>query len=389
MILVDHPYVSDLLRRTIMDHNLPVVLTPAALNLGFESAPGAISETAAIELVKQRPNTRVLSNSENAIGWVAENLKFTGLPEAIDLFKNKVRFRQLLEPMYPDFRFKEISPGEIPNLDPRDIGHPFVLKPAVGFFSLGVHVINQPEDWPQALNKIQGQLDNPHQFYPAEVLDSSSFILEEIITGTEYAIDAYFDGEGVPVITNILEHLFSSDADVSDRVYMTSEKIVRENLAPFTGWLASVGNLVGLRDFPVHVEVRVNAAGQITPIEINPMRFGGWCTTADLTAMAYDFNPYVAFLADQRPDWDAIFSTRHDKVFSLVVLDNSTGLAPSSIKSFDFEKLSATFAKPLEIRPIDHNKHPLFGFLFAETAAENPEELKRILHSTLVEFTQQ
>ena len=129
-----------------------------------------------------------------------------------------------------------------------------------------------------------------------------------------------------------------------------------------------MGDLAGLRNFPVHVEVRVDAAGKIVPIEINPLRFGGWCTTADLTAMAYGFNPYLAFLDDQRPDWPAIFAARQDRLYSLVVLDNTTGIEPGSIREFDFDaRLASRFHKPLEIRPVDHRRFPIFGFLFTET----------------------
>ena len=110
MILLDQPYVSDILRRTVIDHALPIVLTPADRELGFAEAPGAIGERAAIDRLRDDPHTRVLSNSENAIGWVAGNLDFTGLPAAIDLCKNKLTFRRLLKDMYPDFRFREVGP---------------------------------------------------------------------------------------------------------------------------------------------------------------------------------------------------------------------------------------------------------------------------------------
>ena len=256
----------------------------------------------------------------------------------------------------------------------------------MGFFSLGVHMVTRPEEWPQVQEKLALQLASPSRLYPAEVLDTSSFILEEIITGTEYAIDAYFDGDGHPVITNILEHLFSSATDVSDRVYLTGEDTIRNNLDRFTGFLADVGKLAGLKNFPVHVELRVDEAGTIVPIEINPLRFGGWCTTADLTALAFGFNPYVAFLEDLRPDWEAIFSTRKGKAYSIVVLDNSTGLAGNSILSFAIEDLAKRFHKPLAIRPVNHTRHPLFGFIFTETPADDLSELNWILHSDLREF---
>ena len=171
MILLDHPYVSDILRRTVVEGALPVVLTPAARELGFADAPGAISEQAAIDRLRDDPHTRVLSNSENAIGWVAANLGFTDLPAAIDLCKNKLSFRHLLRDLYPDFRYREVRPDELDTLDPDSVGHPFVIKPAVGFFSLGVHVVNRPEQWPAARRALADQLASPSELYPREVLD--------------------------------------------------------------------------------------------------------------------------------------------------------------------------------------------------------------------------
>ena len=386
MILLDHPYVSDILRRTVVDNALPVVLTTAARELGFADAPGAITERAAVDRLRDDPHTRVLSNSENSIGWVAANLGFTGLPGAIDLCKNKLTFRRLLSDLYPDFRYREVRPDELDTLDPDAIGHPFVIKPAVGFFSLGVHVVSRPDQWPAAHRALVQQMETPSAAYPREVLDSSSLILEEIITGTEYAIDAYYDARGEPVITNILQHLFSTESDVNDRVYLTGEKVVTDNLESFTAFLSRVGRLAGWRDFPVHVEVRVDASGRIAPIEFNPMRFGGWCTTADLTILGYGLNPYLAFLNDERPDWPAIFATRRDKLYSLVVLDNSTGVDPRQIAGFDYQRLATWFTRPLEIRPMDLQQTGVFGFLFVETPADRREELERVLHSDLREF---
>lgn len=389
MILLDRPYVSDILRRTVFDHALPVVLTPAARELGFADAPGAITEQDAVARLRARPETRVLSNSENAIGWVAANLGFTGLPAAIEHCKNKLAFRHLLRDLYPEFRYREVRPDALGTIDPDAIGHPFVIKPAVGFFSLGVHVVSRPDQWPAARRALAAQLQAPSALYPREVLDTTSLILEEMITGTEYAIDAYYDAQGEPVITNILQHLFSSDSDVSDRVYLTGEDIVTDNLERFTAFLAQVGRLAGWRDFPVHVEVRVDDAGRIAPIEFNPLRFGGWCTTADLTVLGYGLNPYLAFLNDQRPDWPAIFATRQDLLYSIIVLDNSTGVAAHRIKGFDHDRLATWFTRPLEVRPMDVLQTGVFGFLFTETPANRREELERILHSDLREFVRQ
>ena len=125
----------------------------------------------------------------------------------------------------------------------------------------------------------------------------------------------------------------------------------------------------------------------VIPIEINPMRFGGWCTTADMAAMAYGFNPYLYYFRQQKPDWARILKTRDGLLYSIVVLDNSTGYTANEIADFDYDRLLSTFEKPLELRKIDYTTYPVFGFLFTETKTDHYSEIERILHSDLREFT--
>ena len=74
------------------------------------------------------------------------------------------------------------------------------------------------------------------------------------------------------------------------------------------------------------------------------------------------------------------------KLFSLIVLGNSTGIDGARIASFNYEKLLTTFEKPLELIETDYKQYPLFGFLFTETSNEAVFELERILESNLREF---
>ncbi|MFT7537567.1 MAG: hypothetical protein ACI85K_003527, partial [Hyphomicrobiaceae bacterium] len=165
-----------------------------------------------------------------------------------------------------------------------------------------------------------------------------------------------------------------------------SAKIVRDNLERFTSLLADLGKVFGVRNFPVHVELRVDADGAIWPIEVNPLRFGGWCTTADLAAKAYGINPYLHLFGQLRPDWALAFRNMGDDLFGLIALGNSTGIAGNEIPSFDYESLLARFGQPLELRRTDYRRYPIFGFLFTRTGAANRSELAWALRSDLREF---
>lgn len=386
MIFLDKPFVSQFLIDTIRKHAFPVVKTGIAGELGLDDDLVLIDEACAARLARSGNGLAIYTNSENAIGWISEHLSFTDLPEKIDLFKNKAKFRELVKPLYPEFYFREVERDQLHALPVDEIPTPFVIKPTTGFFSMGVNKVSGAEEWPGVLAAIDAEMHRTQGLYPPEVLDATSFIIEQCIEGEEYAIDAYFNAEGDPVILNIHKHLFSSDEDVSDRVYISSKEIIESNLDAFSAFLEDIGTLSGVKNFPVHVEIRRTRDGRLLPIEINPMRFGGWCTTADATYFAYGFNPYLYYFSQQRPDWAELLRNRDGKLYSLVVLDNSTGVDGAEITAFDYDRLLAGFRKPLELRVIDYREYPVFGFLFAETDAEDCAELEGILASDLREF---
>jgi hypothetical protein len=386
MIFVDKPFVSDFFKKTIADNEYPVVLTDMAKALGFGDSRNEIDEASAVKEILGSNNLRLYSTSENAIGWIAEHLSATRLPGDIELFKDKARFRSLIKPLFPDFYFQEVSMEALENLSAEDLPMPFIIKPTTGFFSMGVYKVSALEEWRQVKRALRAEIRSVAALYPKEVLDTTMVIIEQCIEGEEFAVDAYYDADGNPVIVGIYQHIFSSAEDVSDRVYMTSKDIVEANLDPFAKFLKDIGNLAKVKNFPVHVEIRRDHSGSIVPIEINPMRFGGWCSTADMTYLAYGFNPYACYLSQKRPNWKEALENQNGKLYSIVVLDNSTGVDARDIDAFDYERLLSRFEHPLELRKTDYKEYPVFGFLFAETSQSNVGELERILRSDLKEF---
>jgi hypothetical protein len=386
MFFVDKPYVSEFVKNTLKENSLPVVGTTAAISLELKDGTLFLAEDEAIEKARRWKDPILYTTSENCIGWIAKHLSFTGIPAKIELFKNKLKFREMTRPFFPEFYFREIHADDLETVCFDELPLPFIIKPAVGFFSMGVHKVASHEEWTAAVAALRAEIDRTRGLYPEEVLDSRSFIVEECIDGEEFAVDAYYDSAGEPVVLGIFQHVFSSGYDVSDRVYLTSKDIIEGNLGDFTEILGKIGEVAGVRNFPVHVEVRRTEAGRILPIEVNPMRFGGWCTTADLTFRAYGLNPYLCYFSQQRPDWPRFLEGKAGKLFAIVVLDNGSGIEAKDIRSFDYDKLLAQFERPLELRKIDYHEYPVFGFLFTETGADNFAELEQILRSDLRPF---
>ena len=384
MLILDKPYISDFLEETIIELELPVLKNESIEEFDLSQEINFLTEE---EFIKKSKNSKnfIYSNSENPINWIANNLSFTGLPERINNFKDKFKFRELIQDIYPNFYYQKISFNNLDEIDISKIDKPFIIKPAVGFFSMGVYKVNNDDQWKEVVANLKEEVELMAERYPNEVINSNKFIIEENIEGREFAVDIYYNDLGEPVILNIFEHLFSSGDDVSDRVYITSKEIIEKYHKTFLKFLAKIGELVNLRNFPMHVEFRVDKEENVIPIEINPMRFAGWCTT-DIAYYAYGINVYQYFFEQKSPDWNEILKDKEDKVYSIVVADLPKDIVVDEIKKIDYNKFLSHFEKPLKLRKIDYAKHGVFAFIFAETSLENRSELEEILNSDLKEY---
>ncbi len=386
LVLLDKPFVSDFLKETITKNHFSVIDTKLDPKLVSSDKLPLVSQEAAIATKKSDETVLVYSNSENAISWIEKNLEFSSLPDKIRLFKNKIRFRELIRPMYPDYFFKGVPFNKLDKLDMETLHFPFVIKPAIGFFSMGVYKVDNVTEWPETLKKIKKEINENKAVYPKQVIDTTDFILEQAIEGEEFATDCYFDNDGKPVILNMMQHIFSSGKDVSDRLYFTSKKVIETHLEKMTAFLNKLADYAEVKDFPAHIEVRIDKTGKIIPIEVNPMRFGGWCSSPDMAWYAFGINEYEYFFNRKKPDWKNILQQKNDKVYAIVILDNSTGIDGKDIRSFNYKKLLSDFEKPLDIRKADFKEYPLFGLLFCETSDQNSPEINRILKSDLKEY---
>ena len=90
---------------------------------------------------------RIYTNSENALAWILDHVDNPTLTDAIRLFKDKAAMREKLAPLSPGLFHKTVDRAGLEAVNVADLPLPVVLKPAVGFCSMGVYVIEEPEDW--------------------------------------------------------------------------------------------------------------------------------------------------------------------------------------------------------------------------------------------------
>ncbi len=385
MFFIDKPYVSELLKKSVQEHKIPVVRTPILEELKLYDNTCFLEKDEAIKKLMSN-DVAPYSNSENAIEWINKYAPDSKVVKNINIFKDKLNFRELSKDIFPNFFFQGVDLKELINLDFNSLPKPFILKPRIGFFSLGVYKIENIKEWKETINSINDEIERIKKFYPKAVLDTTSFIIEELIEGDEFAVDLYYNNKGEAVIMGILQHFFASKDDVSDRIYITSKQIIESNFKEFQEIGEKIGEACKIKNFPVHMELRRREDGSIVPIEINAMRFGGWCTSPDLNFVSFGYNSYLYYYNQQKPDWDKILKNKDDSLYSFIILDNSTGEKAEDIISFDHEKVKSLFHNILEYRVIDYKVHNIFAVLFSQTPLNKKEELDNILKSDLREF---
>ena len=136
MILAELPYVSEFLKETVVKNNFELIRTENAVPIFSGLSPNFIEAEKVVESFRKNQDQKIFTNSENAISWIINHLGFTDLPRQIELFKNKVKFREFMEKWHPDYFFQEIPFGELDNFDISQFPKSFVIKPAVGFFTI-------------------------------------------------------------------------------------------------------------------------------------------------------------------------------------------------------------------------------------------------------------
>lgn len=377
MFILDAPFISNELLKTLDTQGFSVLynkylkeLNTSKYNLKF------LDEENAIKLCQTNPNELLYSNSENSIDWILNNLPNSNASKYIKLFKNKTKFRDILSKIYPNFFYKEVELKSLSDLNSEELSFPLVIKPVIGFLSFGVYTIKNKKEWADTLRQLISETEKITNVFPESVVNSSKFLIEEMIEGDEYAVDVYFSDKQEPIILNIFKHPFLNEKDVSDRIYITSKAIMKENLSNFTELLKKIGDLTKLKNFPMHIELRKRPDGEIIPIEVNPLRFAGWCTT-DMAIGAYGINVYEHFANQTSPDWKNILENNDEEICYFAMAEVPNNIDKKKIKSFDYNNFLSNFSEIYELRKIDYTKNPLFAIIFGRCKDIN--EVNKIL----------
>ena len=384
MFIIEKPYVSEYLIDTVINHDWIVLENSTLEESGIEDDAFRLwtSEKAANNYLMQE-YPLIYSNSEYAVSWVLQNLPKSNTTLYIKTFKDKILFRETLKEMYPDFYFRSFEYLDINYVKADEFAYPLVIKPSIGSLSFGVHKVEKESDWSTEVKMLHKEIASNKGTFNSDIVNTKMILLEEVIKGDEYSIDAYYDRNGVPVILNIFQHVLKDDKDISDRLYITSAPIMVRYMSKFTMFLRQLGELLNIRNFPLQVEVSVTASGDIIPIEVNPLHFSNWCA-ADIAKYVWGFNVYECFNLQKHPDWNQIIANAGKQTYYYSLIDIPKDFPRSTIRNFNYNGYLSNFLNVIELRRVSFQSNPILGVVFGSMTSES--ELQTILHLDVTKY---
>ena len=377
MVILERPFVSDLMVDTLKKNNIPVLRNEMAEERAADGnvlSDGEFSE----EYGKWG---KLYTVSENALGWIYDHIDDKRFLDSISLVKDKYTFRKICRDIYPDFFFKEVNINEMAALDTDSITFPCVIKPSVGFLSKGVFVVHNPEEYRKAVESLQKDFATVGAGFPEFVVGRSRFLIEEYIHGEEYAVDTYFDENETPAILNIFHHKFMDESDTSDRLYMTSKVLFDRYEGPFMQFLTNLNKTLHLRNFPMHIEFRYDGRKAV-PIEINPLRFTGFCLN-ELQVFISGQHPMLSYLRGTHVTKEEMWRGKETLTYAFTVLDLPAGCED---KAFDDEKFSADFPGVIDVRLVPDKSSGVAATVFLRTETANESAFDRIMSLDMREY---
>ncbi len=322
---------------------------------------------------------KVIIATETVLDEALNKLDDDGKKEMVSRLKNKVTCRQMLATIFPDFFFREIPVRDLPDIELTP-GEKYFVKPIKGYWGSAAFPVDAQTDRVGLMHEIEAQLAKRTNIFSEQVIAKDRLIVEEFLEGEEYAVDMFFDDSGQPVITNICHHPLPKKLDYLHVVYYTSYEVYRDLYPKFIGFFKALNKSLQAHSLPIHGEFKLHK-GQLTPIELNPLRFGS-DGFADLSFHAFGFNPFLYFAENRAPDWEALWKGREKKIFAFYLGYNGSDLDTVHYRP-DLRNFRRLFSHILSDTAMNYQDTLAFAVMYIEE-----DSLERIHELLGVEFNE-
>jgi biotin carboxylase len=251
-------------------------LLPDGIALDFHDPDNATQ--AIVAYATEHPLAGILSVDDSGSLLAAQASAALGLghndPESALAARDKYVMRARLATggvPVPIFRRFELA------VDPADVvphvTFPCVVKPLLLSGSRGVIRADDPADLAAAVERLRRFLLK--EGYP---LDDSYFLVEDFIPGVEVALEGLLSGGELHVLALFDKPDPLDGPFFEETIYVTPSRLPAADQVAIAASTARAAAALGLREGPVHAELRLNAAGPWI-VEIAGRSIGGLCST--------------------------------------------------------------------------------------------------------------
>ncbi|MDP8203262.1 MAG: ATP-grasp domain-containing protein [Candidatus Tenebribacter mawsonii] len=325
-------------------------------------------------------NDKVYAPTESALEIILEKSEDIAFINAVNMLKDKYKFRKLMNNMYKNFYFKKVNLDDLEST-PLDRSKKYIVKPVKGFFGTAVKELTDKTDISIITEEIRNELEENTKYFSESVLSKNELIIEQFIEGEEYAVDMYYNEFGEPEILNIYHHPIPDRVEYFHILYYTNKDIFAKFYDRLKTIFVELNQYLNIINFPIHAEFKLENE-QLIPIEMNPLRYGGF-GLADLAYHAFGFNPFNAFFSNFKPNWQKIWDKRNEQHFGWVLGYNGTDIDVETHTPND-EAYLHYLGETLHYVKIDHKENPVFSIAYVKD--NSSKSLQRILATEFNDF---
>ena len=246
------------------------------LGLDFTKPDAAIAALASF--AAEHPIDAVLALDDSATLLAAQAAAALGLPhndpEAALAARDKWVMREALRrggvPV-PDYRRYPLATG--PASIAREITFPVVVKPVRLSGSRGVIRADDPGEFIRAWERTRRIV-----LREGESLDRGELLVEQYLPGIEVALEGLLTGGALQTLALFDKPDPLEGPFFEETIYVTPSRLPDATQAAISARTAEAAAALGLREGPVHAELRINTVG-VWLIEMAGRSIGGLCST--------------------------------------------------------------------------------------------------------------
>ncbi len=254
-------------------HVLAEIWPEGSLALDFRDPERAAEQIA--EACASAPIRGLVATDETTSIIAAHAAARLGLPHnpvaAAEIAGDKLAFRRAVAAAgLPHPRFREISLAPPPASV--DLEFPVVIKPLHLSASRGVMRADDPVQLSERLARLRRLLARPE-------IASERALVEEFIEGGEVAFEGLLAGGTLDALAVFDKPEPLDGPFFAETIYVTPSRRSPAEVAAISDAVAAAARAIGLREGPVHAELRMSRYGPIA-IELAARSIGGLCGRA-------------------------------------------------------------------------------------------------------------